>query len=63
MHDLLTIDQVADSFQLSRSTVRRMIARGQLPAHRVGPRAIRIKAAEIEAALRQVPSAKRVGQS
>jgi excisionase family DNA binding protein len=59
MPDLMTIEQVAESFQLSRSTVRRMIARGQIPAHRVGLRAIRIRPEDAEAALRAIPNAKR----
>lgn len=59
MPDLMTIEQVAESFQISRSTVRRMIARGQLPAHRVGLRAIRIRPEEAESALRVIPNAKR----
>jgi excisionase family DNA binding protein len=38
---LLTIDEVADRTSLSERTVRRLIASGALPAHRIG-RAVRV---------------------
>jgi excisionase family DNA binding protein len=40
---LLTVDQVADNWQVSPRTVRRMIADGRLPVTRLG-RAVRIPA-------------------
>jgi excisionase family DNA binding protein len=38
-------------------TVRRRIAEGELTAHRFDPRLIKIKAADVEASLRRIPSA------
>jgi len=43
---LLTVDDVADQLQLSPKTVRRMIARNDLAAHRVG-RQIRIAPSDL----------------
>jgi excisionase family DNA binding protein len=40
---LLTVDQVAENWQVSPRTVRRMIADGRLPVARLG-RAVRIPA-------------------
>ncbi len=44
---LLTAQQVADRLLLSLRTVRRMIASGQLPVHRLG-RAVRVNARDVE---------------
>jgi excisionase family DNA binding protein len=49
---LLTIRDVADLLQISTKTVRRLIARGELPAHRLG-RQWRIAPAELERFLRR----------
>ncbi len=48
---LLTIPEVAELLQVSTKTVRRMIASGDLPAHRLG-RQWRIGPAELERFLR-----------
>ena len=53
----LTIQQVATVKGVSSKTVRRWIAAGLLPAYRVGPRLIRIRAADVEALGRLIPSA------
>lgn len=42
-----TIQEAADYLSVNRETVRRMIARGDLKAHRVGPRLIRIDPADV----------------
>jgi excisionase family DNA binding protein len=39
--DLLTVQQVAENWQVSQRMIRRMIADGRLPAVRIG-RAVRI---------------------
>jgi excisionase family DNA binding protein len=41
--ELLTVNQVAENWQVSERTIRRMIEDGRLPARRVG-RAVRIPA-------------------
>jgi excisionase family DNA binding protein len=49
-----TQPQVAEIFQVSEQTIRRMIARGELPAYRVGAQ-IRIRPEDCERMLRRVP--------
>ncbi len=49
-----TQPQVAEIFQVSEQTVRRMIARGELPAYRVGAQ-IRVRPEDVERMLRPVP--------
>jgi len=54
---LITIEEAAELFRYSPKTVRRMIARGDLPAVRIkGQRAIRIRAVDALALLRPIPS-------
>ena len=50
----LSINQVADELGCSPDTVRRMIARRELPAVRVGKRLIRVRRVDIERAMRPV---------
>jgi excisionase family DNA binding protein len=47
----MTIEQVSEEYQVSKTTVRRYIAQGRLRAIRVGPRMIRLDADEVAAAL------------
>lgn len=44
----VTLQEVADSYQLSIRTLRRYIASGRLTAHRVGPKLIRLDPAQVE---------------
>jgi excisionase family DNA binding protein len=53
----LSPDEVAKIRGVSGRTVRRWIAEGRLPAYRVGPRLIRIKAEDLEKAMRRIPTA------
>ena len=50
----LSIPEAAESIGASVSTVRRMIARGELRAYRIGSRLIRIDPADISAAAAEV---------
>lgn len=50
MEELLTVEQVAEYLQVSMSTVRRMIHKGELPAQRVR-RLVRVPKAAVEAYL------------
>jgi len=50
MEELLTVEQVAEYLQVSMSTVRRMIQKGELPAQRVR-RLVRVPKAALEAYL------------
>lgn len=49
---LLTVDDVAARLQVSRATVYRMHARGDLPGVRLGVRCLRFSPADVERCLR-----------
>lgn len=49
----LSITQAAERAGVSRDTIRRRIADGTLPAYRVGPKLIRVDAADVDAHLRR----------
>lgn len=53
----LSINQAAERVGVSRDTIRRRIADGTLPAHRMGPKLIRIHPADLERLYRPVPAA------
>ena len=53
----ITIAQAAERAGVSRDTIRRRIADGTLPAVRIGPRLIRIDAADVDALMRPIPAA------
>lgn len=54
----LTIPEAADWLGVSTKTIRRRIADGTIKAHTLGSRIKRIRASELEAAMRLIPSAK-----
>lgn len=54
---LATIPAAAEYAAVSPKTIRRRIADGTLRAYRFGPRAIRVDLAELDGALRRVPTA------
>ncbi|GEP35180.1 hypothetical protein NSZ01_29480 [Nocardioides szechwanensis] len=54
----LSLAEAAECMSVSVKTIRRWIAVGTLPAYRCGKRAIRIKLEDLEAAPRQIPSAR-----
>ena len=45
--ELLTYGEVADLLKVTVKTVQRMVARGDLEAIKVGPRLVRIRAADV----------------
>lgn len=49
----LSIAQAAERAGVSPDTIRRRIADGTLPAYRVGPKLIRVDAADVDARLRR----------
>jgi len=55
LHEYLTVAEVATLLRVHRTTVWRWIACGELPAYRVGRRALRIRRADLEAFLKRVP--------
>jgi excisionase family DNA binding protein len=54
----LSLKEAAECMSVSVKTIRRWIAAGTLPAYRCGKRAIGIKLEDLEAAPRQIPSAR-----
>jgi len=52
----LTLKEAAEWYGVSERTLRRYISDGTLPADRVGPRAIRVKAADVEALASPIPT-------
>jgi excisionase family DNA binding protein len=49
--DLLTVAEAADLLKVDRSTVRRWISGGSLPAYRVGQRFVRVRRADLAAVI------------
>ena len=58
-HEWLSQQQVAAEFGISDRTVRRMIADGRIPAHRLGPRLVRIRRTDALAAVTPIPTVQR----
>lgn len=54
---LITLAEAAESLTLDEKTIRRYISSGMLTGYRIGPRVIRVDAAEVEALARPIPSA------
>jgi excisionase family DNA binding protein len=54
---LQSITSAADYLNVSTRTVRRLIAAGKITGYRVGNRIIRIDPAELDAMLREIPTA------
>ncbi len=52
----LTLKEAAEWYGVCERTLRRRIAEGRLPAYRVGPRAIRVRRADVEALARPIPT-------
>ncbi len=52
----LTLAEAAEWYGVSERTLRRRIADGSLPAYRVGPRSIRVKAVDVEALAEPIPA-------
>lgn len=52
----LTLQEVAALKKCSVRTIRRRISEGALPAHRIGPRYVRVKASDINLIDRPIPT-------
>lgn len=59
----LTLAEAAECLSVTEQTIRRYIAQGDLTGYRMGPRAIRVKQAELEALLTPIPTAARGGDA
>ncbi len=49
--------EAAEHLGITDRTLRRMVAAGDLPAYRLGPRLLRIDLADVDALLRRIPTA------
>lgn len=52
--DLITVAEAADLLRVSTVTIKRWLKQGRLPAYHVGPRAIRLRRADLAAVVRPV---------
>jgi excisionase family DNA binding protein len=52
-----SVASAADYARVSAKTIRRRIADGSLPAHRLGPQLLRIDRADLDRLFRPVPTA------
>ncbi len=52
----LPLKEGAEVTGTSVRTLRRRIAEGELPAYRIGPRAIRVRLEDVEALARRIPT-------
>jgi excisionase family DNA binding protein len=52
-----SVDGAADYADVSTRTIRRWIASGYLPAHRLGPRLVKIDLTDLDQLARRVPAA------
>lgn len=55
---LVSLAEAGRLLNCSPRTVRRRVAEGTLKAYRVGPRLIKIDAADVDALLRPIPTAR-----
>jgi excisionase family DNA binding protein len=54
----ISVTDAAERMSVSEKTIRRWISIGTIPGYRCGKRVIRIKLEDLDAALRQIPSAR-----
>jgi len=57
--DLITITEAADRARVSANTIRNWTASGLIQAWRVGPKNLRVSAADVDAVIKPVPAAVR----
>ena len=55
--ELVSIPRAAEHLGISEKSVRRYISQGRLTGYRLGKRLIRVDLAEVDSALRQIPTA------
>jgi excisionase family DNA binding protein len=58
-----SIKEAAERFKVSRDTIRRRIASGQLAAYRLGPKIVRVDLDEVEALFRPIPTVETAKES
>jgi excisionase family DNA binding protein len=60
---LLSITDAAERLHVHPNTVRARIADGTLPGYRIGTKTLRLKADDVDAMLRRVPTAEPPGRT
>lgn len=55
-HRYLTLAKAAEWYGVSTRTLRRRISEGKLKAYKVGPRSIRVRAADVAALAKVIPT-------
>lgn len=53
----ISIQAAAEAADVSPRTIRRWIAQGLLPAHRVGPRLVKVYASDVNRLVHPIPTA------
>lgn len=56
---LVSMKDVADQIGMTERSVRNLVARGELPAYRIGARTLRIDQADLDQIIRPVPTVQR----
>lgn len=56
--EMVPLAVAAESYSISKKTLRRRISEGQLPAYRLGPRQVRVKLSDVEALCTRIPAAR-----
>lgn len=56
-HRWASLTEAADYAGVSVKTIRRRIADGLIPAHKIGPRLVRVDLADVDAAFRAIRTA------
>ena len=54
---LITLDDAGSRLALDPKTLRRYVSRGLLTGYRIGPRVLRLDAAEVDALAQPIPTA------
>jgi excisionase family DNA binding protein len=56
VRNMISLDDAAQRLDVHPRTIRRAVADGRLAAYRIGPRLIRVDAAEVDALLAPIPT-------
>ena len=57
----ISLNEASARLGVAPRTIRRMISRGELTGYRVGTRILRVDGAQVDSALRKIPSAGDLG--
>jgi excisionase family DNA binding protein len=54
--EFMTLEAAAEWLDVHPRSIRRWIARGELPGYRLGSRALRVRVRDLEALIRRIPT-------